>query len=136
MAFHHTLNLRVRYSETDRMGYVYYGVYPTYFEMGRVEALRALGIRYRTLEDQGILLPVADLSIQYKQPAHYDDLLTVRTTLTAKPGVRLPFAYRIQNESGVLICTATTELVFVDASTNRPMRPPVEVVAACEPHFD
>ncbi len=73
--------MRVRYAETDRMGYAYYGNYATYFEVARVEALRELGMSYRELEDSGILLPVRDLHIKYHKPAYYDDLLTIKTSI-------------------------------------------------------
>jgi acyl-CoA thioester hydrolase len=71
--------IRVRYAETDRMGYVYYGNYAQYFEVARVEMLRGLGISYKTLEDSGIMLPVLDFTIKYIKPAFYDDLLTIKT---------------------------------------------------------
>ncbi|MEY2971674.1 MAG: hypothetical protein RL738_515, partial [Bacteroidota bacterium] len=76
-----TCNIRVRYAETDKMGYAYYGVYPTYLEVARVEALRSLGLRYAALEDDGIMLPVRDLSLRYRKPLRYDELLTVTTTI-------------------------------------------------------
>ena len=75
------VKIRVRYAETDRMGYVYYGNYATYFEVARVESLRNLGFSYRSLEDEGILLPVLDFSIRYRRPAYYDDELTIKTII-------------------------------------------------------
>ncbi|HRU61004.1 MAG TPA: thioesterase family protein, partial [Bacteroidia bacterium] len=89
--YQHETRFRVRYGETDRMGYVYYGNYATYYEVGRVEALRSLGFSYRSLEDSGVLLPVSDFSVRYRKPAYYDDLLVLTTYITALAGVRLHF---------------------------------------------
>jgi acyl-CoA thioester hydrolase len=84
-------NLRVRYAETDRMGYVYYGNYAGYYEVGRVEALRSLGMSYREMEDSGIMLPVLTYSIKYFKPSYYDDLLTIQTIIPEIPGTRIKF---------------------------------------------
>ena len=77
--FIHETKVRVRYGETDQMGYCYYGNYAQYFEVGRVEALRSLGCSYKALEDQGIMLPVSEYNVKYKRPAYYDDELTIQT---------------------------------------------------------
>ena len=90
---------RVRYSETDQMGYCYYGNYAQFLEIGRVEALRHLGFRYKDMEEQGILLPVLDFQIKYISPAKYDDLLTIETTIVAVEGTRIIFDYQIKNEN-------------------------------------
>ncbi|MGR6086755.1 MAG: acyl-CoA thioesterase [Arcticibacter sp.] len=121
------IKLRVRYAETDRMGYVYYGNYATYFEVARVELLRKFGINYKDLEDGGIALPVADLTIKYLKPAFYDQLLTVRTTITEAQGVRIKFLYDIFNEAEELINSAETTLVFINTSTNRPCAIPEDL---------
>ena len=115
------LEIRVRYAETDKMGYVYYGNYAAYFEMGRVELLRSIGTSYKSLEDEGIILPVRDLSIRYIKPALYDDLLTLTTTLTEIPSAKIHFTYEIHNEKGVLLCKAETTLVFVDQQSSKPV---------------
>ncbi|MBP8823607.1 MAG: acyl-CoA thioesterase [Flavobacteriales bacterium] len=133
--FNHATRVRVRYAETDKMGYVYYGAYAAFFEVGRVEALRSLGISYRSLEEQGVMLPVHDLTVNYHRPARYDDLLTVHTTILALPSVRISFAYEVRNEAGELIAQATTTLVFVDAATMRPRRAPTEVVDLLTPFY-
>lgn len=133
--FSHDVEVRVRYGETDRMGYMYYGAYPLHFEVGRVEALRSLGFPYRDLEDRGILLPVREMNVRYHAAALYDDLLTVRTIITAMPAVRIDFAYRITGEGGRLLTEATTTLVFVDKATGRPRRAPEELVAVLAPYF-
>ncbi|MGC8823281.1 MAG: acyl-CoA thioesterase [Bacteroidales bacterium] len=118
------IKVRVRYGETDRMGYAYYGYYPFYYEMGRTELLRSYGLTYRELEDSGILLPVSRLEIQYLAPALYDEVLTIRTTILKKPSVKIIFNYEVFNEENELINKAITELVFVDGVTRKPCRPP------------
>ncbi|MFM7216507.1 MAG: acyl-CoA thioesterase [Bacteroidota bacterium] len=127
--------VRVRYAETDRMGYVYYGNYATYLEVARVELLRSLGFSYRSLEDKGILLPVSDMNIRFLRPAFYDDQLVIRTTVSEKPGVRIQFEYEIVNESAEVITKASTTLVFIDKSTGRPCPPPEDVLSAFLRHF-
>ena len=87
------INIRVRYAETDKMGYVYYGNYATYYEVGRVEALRKLGMSYKEMEDEGIMLPVLSFNIKYFKPAFYDDLLTIKTSITEMPNTRIKFEY-------------------------------------------
>lgn len=118
------IKIRVRYAETDKMGYVYYGNYATYFEVARVEMLRKLGLSYKELEDSGIFLPVADFQVKYIKPAFYDDLLTIRTAIRTKPGVRLVFDYETLNEKNELLNTAKVTLVFISASTNKPVKAP------------
>ncbi|MBK7382111.1 MAG: acyl-CoA thioesterase [Flavobacteriales bacterium] len=127
--------LRIRYAETDRMGYVYYGRYAELFEVGRVEALRNVGFRYRDLEDAGVMLPVRDLRITYHKPARYDDELTIRTTITALPSVRIDFGYEVIDHGGTLLTDGSTTLIFVDGSTMRPRRAPEELVKALAPYF-
>lgn len=118
------LQVRVRYGETDQMGVVYYGNYAQYFEMGRTEWLRKFGLSYKWMEDNGILLPVIDLNVKFKQSAHYDELLTVVTELQKIPTIRIAFKYEIYNEKKELITTASTTLVFVNKETKKPMMAP------------
>ena len=117
-------NIRVRYGEVDRMGYVYYGNYPLYYESARTEMLRNFGLSYRQMEDEGIILPVMDMHIEYLAPALYDDLLTIKTILIQYPAVRLIFNYEIYNESRDLLNIASTTLVFADAKTKKPRKAP------------
>ncbi|GGW42999.1 acyl-CoA thioesterase [Arenibacter certesii] len=117
-------SFRVRYGETDQMGVVYHGNYPQYLEMGRVEWLRSIGISYKTMEENGIMLPVISLSIKYKKPALYDDLLTVTTRIQKRPLVRIEFDYEIHNEANELLIEANTVLAFMDTKANRPMKCP------------
>ena len=116
--------IRVRYGETDRMGFVYYGNYAIYFEVARVEMLRELGIRYKDLEDSGISLPVLDYHIKYIKPAFYDDFLTIKTTIPVLPGARINFHYETYNEAGVLLNKAETVLVFVNSNLMKPVPVP------------
>lgn len=125
--YKHTINIRVRYAETDKMGYVYYGNYATYFEVGRVELLRSLGISYRKLEEQGILLPVVNLNVDYRKPAFYDDNLTLETNLTDQPGVKIVFHYALKRGEE-LLSKAQTTLVFLNAETGRPVKCPEEIL--------
>ncbi|MGP1479402.1 MAG: thioesterase family protein [Capnocytophaga sp.] len=121
-------SLRVRYAETDQMGVVYYGNYPQYLELGRVEWLRSIGFTYKEMEAEGIIMPVVSLSIQYKKPALYDDEITIRTKLCEIPSKKIAFDYEILNEKGEVLCTAHTVLVFVDAKSWRPVRCPEKVM--------
>ena len=125
--FRHITTLRVRYGETDQMGYSYYGNYAQYFEVGRVEALRELGMSYKSLEERGIMLPVSHFEVNYKAPALYDDPLEITTHVTELRGPRLIFHYSIQVE-GKLIAEASTTLVFVAKETMRPIQPPADFI--------
>lgn len=116
--------VRIRYSETDKMGYCYYGNYAAFLELGRVELLRENKIVYKELEDLGILLPVSELSIKYLFPAKYDDLLKIKTKISDLKGARIYFSYEIYNENEILILSATTTLVFVDSKTMKPIATP------------
>jgi acyl-CoA thioester hydrolase len=111
------------------MGYCYYGNYAQYFEVGRVETLRSLGMSYKQLEKEGIMLPVSAFSVNYFAPAFYDDALTVETTITEVKGARIYFDYTITNESGDLICKAQTTLVFVQKDTMKPIPAPKSFTA-------
>ena len=117
-------NIRVRYGETDQMGYVYYGNYAQFFEVGRVEWLRSLGTDYKSLEESGIMLPVTQLNVNYLKPAKYDDLLTIKTILTKKPLVKIDFDFEITNEKKELLTTGFTRLVFMDMNKNKPVKAP------------
>ena len=122
--------IRVRYAEADRMGYVYYGNYAMYFESARTEMLRSLGFSYREWEDNGIILPVRELQIRYYAPAHYDDLLTIRTIIKEKPAARIIFHHEVYNEKGEKTCTGSLVLVFVNSKTRRPTRAPEHFLKA------
>lgn len=120
--------LRVRYGETDQMGYVYYGNYAQYFEVARVEWLRKLGISYKQLEEDGIMLPVLKLEVNYHKPAKYDDLLTIEASIRKKPSVRIEFDFKIYNTHNELLTTGYTSLVFIDMKRNRPTKAPISIL--------
>ncbi len=119
-----SINIRVRYGETDQMGIVYNANYATYFEVARTEWLRNLGITYKDMEKSGIILPVISLSFNFIKPAKYDDILTVTVFLKKKPVVKIDFDYEIINQNREKISTGNSVLAFIDAKTNRPMKCP------------
>jgi acyl-CoA thioester hydrolase len=129
------IHIRVRYGETDQMGYVYYGTYAMYYEVARVESLRQLGMSYKELEEMGVMMPVLENHSRYLAPGRYDDLLRIVTTLREKPGVRIKFEYEIFNESNTLIHQGETLLVFIDRKTNKPCRPPEAMQKVLAPYF-
>ena len=112
--------LRVRYGETDQMGYVYYGVYAQYYEVGRVELLRSLGVSYKELEEEGFALPVVNFEINYKKAAHYDDELIIRTTIKELPSARITFHYETFNTEMELLNSGKVVLVFVEKKSKKP----------------
>ena len=116
--------LRVRYSETDQMGIVYYGNYAQYLEQGRTDWLRSLGLTYKFMEEHQVMLPVINFNIDYKKPAKYDDLLTIKTSLLEIPSVKIKFYYEIYNQHDELLVTATTYLVFLDSITRKLIKAP------------
>ena len=119
----HEIKTRVRYAETDQMGYVYYGNYATYFEVARVEAFRSIGFSYREMEEDGVLMPVLELKTKYIKPALYDQELTIKINVKEKPGIRIKFDYEVFNEEGDLLNIAETTLVFINKETGRPCKP-------------
>jgi acyl-CoA thioester hydrolase len=133
--YKHNTTLRVRYGETDQMGYVYHGNYAQYFEIGREEAMRSLGSDYNSLEKEGVMMPVISLWTKYYHPAHYDDVLTIRTTIKQMPNIRMKFDYEILNAESKLISVGQTTLVFVDRNTRKPVRPPEWFVELLKPYF-
>lgn len=122
----HTTKIRVRYGETDQMGYMYYGNYAQYFEVGRVEMLRSLGMSYSAMEDSGVMMPVLDMQCKYIKPAKYDQEITIKTTVDQLPATRIYFKYELFNEKEELIHIGSTTLVFIDIQKNRPTAPPKE----------
>ncbi len=134
--FYHETKIRVRYADTDRMGYCYYGNYPTFYEVGRTEFLRELGLSYKQLEDEGYLLPIVSMSIKYHSPAFYDDLLTVRTIYNELHSIKLDFSYEIFNQHGKLVNTGNTLLAFVNAKTKRPRKAPDKYLEIVSKYFE
>jgi acyl-CoA thioester hydrolase len=134
--FDFTTQIRVRYADTDQMGYVYYGNYARYFEIGRVEALRSLGISYKNLEEQGIMMPVLENYSKYLRPAYYDDLLSLRVMIKEIPGTRIRFEYEIHNAEGTLIHIGHTVLVFISAETKKVVSFPAYIKEAIQRFFE
>lgn len=127
--------VRVRYGETDQMAYVYYGNYAMYYEVGRVESLRQLGVTYKELEENGIMMPVLENHSKFLTAARYDELLRIVTTIRERPTVKIKFNYDIYNEENKLIHQGETLLAFVDMKTMRPCRPPEHMMKVLEPFF-
>ena len=115
----HTTTVRVRYGETDRMGYVYYGNHALYYEVGRVEMLRFLGYPYDEMERDGVMCPVTSLEVRYVRPALYDELLTITTTIHEKPTQSIVFDVEIHNEAKKLVSVGKVVLAFVNADTRK-----------------
>lgn len=115
-------NWRVQYYETDQMGVVHHSNYIRYYESGRTEAIRQLGLSYKALEESGVFMPIIDVRSQYIRPAKYDEVLTIRTIVKEMPSARITFHYEIYNEEGILINEGYTTLAFTDSATGRPRR--------------
>ena len=116
------LEIRVRYTECDPMGVAHHTTYPVWFEMGRTELLREGGFSYRDLETQGFLIAVVKLSVQYRRPARYDDLLVLETSITDHGRATIDHAYQLHRD-GVLLTTAATRVVCLDRD-GRPQQLP------------
>jgi acyl-CoA thioester hydrolase len=131
-----TTQIRVRYGETDQMGYLYYGYYALYYESGRAEAIRALGFTYKELELSGIMMPVVALQCQYFRPALYDDLITVKTIIKELPkGSKIDFHSELYNEEGQLLNKGVTTLVFYDPKAKTKVPMPDILKEKLEPYF-
>jgi acyl-CoA thioester hydrolase len=129
------VKVRVRYSETDRMGYVYYGNYASFFEVARVEALRDIGMPYLRMEEEGFLLPVLDYKVRYLKPAFYDDLLIIKTSISQLPSVKIMFSYEVFGEDGQKLNEAETTLVFISKESGHPCKAPQELLEKLKPFF-
>ncbi len=127
--------IKVRYAETDQMGFVYYGNYAVYYEIARVECLRRLGFVYKDLEDRGFILPVISYHINFLKPAFYDDEITVKVTVSEMPSVRITFDYESFNSKGEKINEGTAVLVFMDKKKQAPCHPPRDFIDKIAPFF-
>jgi acyl-CoA thioester hydrolase len=134
--FEHTTKIRVRYGETDQMGYMYYGNYAEFYEVGRVEMLRSLGLTYSGMEQSGIMMPVLELKCKYLKPALYDEEISVKVIMDKMPGIRIHFRYELYNEKAELINHGETLLVFINMTTNRPCLPPQDFIDKLVPFFE
>ena len=134
--FEHATKIRVRYGETDQMGYMYYGNYAEFYEVGRVEMLRSLGLTYSGMEESGIMMPVLELKCKYLKPALYDEEITINVIMDKMPGVKIHFRYELFNEKKELINLGETLLVFVNMTTNRPCLPSAEFLDKLKRFFE
>jgi acyl-CoA thioester hydrolase len=135
--FQHETQVRVRYGETDPMGYVYYGNYALYYEVGRVEMLRALGLTYSNMEAvHRIMLPVMSVQMRFVRAAHYDELLTVKTTLRKMPTDTMTFHVEVFNARGKLCNGGSVKLCFVDMTTQKTIPAPTYLTDKLQPFFD
>lgn len=116
--------IRVRYADTDQMGYMYYGNYAAFYEVARTEMLRSLGMTYKSMEEDGVMMPVLELKTKYIKPALYDEEIKIKVIINKMPGVRILFHYELFNETDELINLGETTLVFVDMKRNKPCMPP------------
>lgn len=131
-----TTQIRVRYAETDQMNVVYYGNYAQYFEVGRVESIRQLGFTYKEMEAMGIIMPVVEMHTKYIRSAHYDDLLTVKTTLKElTTDHRIEFHQEVYNEAGKQLTVGKVVLYFIDAATKQKTTMPEDMRKALEKYF-
>lgn len=132
----HEFTKRVRYGETDQMGYLYYGHYAQYYEIGRAEMIRSLGLSYREMEtEHGVLMPVMSLQCRYVRPARYDELITIRTTLRQLPAKTITFHMELLNEKGKLVNGGSVKLCFVDEASGKSIPAPVYLIDKLRPYF-
>lgn len=134
--YQHEVQIRVRYADTDQMGYVYYGNYAAYYEVARVESFRSLGYAYKNLEESGVMMPVLELKTKYKLPAKYDDLLTVKVVIPEMPRVKILYQYEIYNEAGEHLNSGETTLAFIQMKSGRPTRIPEVMKNLLSPYFE
>ena len=134
--YEYNTNIRVRYAEADPMNVVYYGNYAQYFEVGRVESMRALGLSYKTMEEMGFMLPVVELNIKYLRPAKYDDLLTIKSQIRQLPtDHRIQFDQEIYNEEGKLLTVGTVKLYFMDQTLQNKASMPLIMLEKLKTYF-
>ena len=118
--YEHLTTVRVRYAETDQMDIVYYGNYAQYFEVGRAECIRALGFTYKKMEEMGVRMPVVHMEANFLRPAHYDDLITIKTVLKELPlKHEISFHHEVFNERKKIITTGKVTLFFIDTKTGK-----------------
>ncbi len=116
--FESTTQVRVRYAETDQMNVVYHGNYAQYFEVGRAESIRSLGFTYKDIEAMGVMMPIVELHTKFLRPAHYDELLTIKTQLKELPtDHRIEFHHEVLNEHNKLLTVGRVVLYFINSTT-------------------
>ena len=130
LSFEH--KLRVEYHHTDQMGIVHHSNYIKFFEAARTEWLRAAGLTYAEMERRGVMMPIVDVQIKYRQPAYYDEMLSITTSVSEMPMARMTFRYEIRGEDGREVASGMTTLGFIDSVTRRPQRVPQWLVEVLE----
>jgi acyl-CoA thioester hydrolase len=116
--------IRVEYHHTDQMGIVHHSNYVKFFEVARTEWLRAMGVTYAEMERRGVMMPIVDVAVKYRNPALYDELISVTAFVDAMPMARMTFRYEVRGEDGREIASGSTTLGFIDSQTRRPVRAP------------
>ena len=127
--------IRIRYSDTDQMGYVYYGKYANFYEIARVELFRKLGFSYSQLENKGIGMPVIEMKSKYLMPAKYDEIIKINIQIREIPSAKILFHYRLFNKKNNLINTASTLLTFIDLQTKKAVRTPKKLLNIINNNF-
>ena len=130
-----TTQIRVEYHHTDQMGIVHHSNYIKFFEVARTEWLRAIGLTYAEMERRGVMMPIVEVNVKYRQPAYYDELISVTAMVEELPMARMVFKYEIHGDDGRDIASGSTTLGFIDSTTRRPQRAPIwlmEVLKALE----
>ncbi|MFI5155346.1 MAG: acyl-CoA thioesterase [Chitinophagales bacterium] len=129
-------SIRVRYAETDQMNVVYHGNYAQYFEVARSEAIRELGFTYKEMEALGVIMPIVEIHLKFLRPAHYDDLLSIKTVLKELPTHhRIEFQHEVCNEKGKLLTTGRVVLYFMDAKRMTRINMPPPLMEKLLPYF-
>ena len=124
--------IRVEYHHTDQMGIVHHSNYVKFFEVARTEWLRAMGLTYAEMERRGVMMPIVEVNVKYRQPAYYDELISVTASVDELPMARMVFKYEIRGEDGREIATGSTTLGFIDKTTRRPQRAPIWLMEVLE----
>ena len=125
-------SIEIRYGETDQMGVVYHGSYPAFLEIGRLDWLAQMGFSYAVMEQEGVILPVISLSIDFKKSLYFGECLILETSLVKVPQVKISFEYKLTNAKGDLIGTAKTVLAFLNKKDMKPIACPLELLVAIE----
>ncbi len=134
--YEHSTRVRIRYAETDQMDIVYYGNYAQYFEVGRAESIRELGFTYKNMEEMGIRMPVVEMEAKFLRPAHYDDLITIKTILKELPvGHSISYYHEVYNENNKLLTTGKVTLFFINSHTGKRTVLPDAFLEKLSPYF-
>ena len=128
-------DIRVRYGEVDQMGFLYHANYVNYFDAARTEMIRDLGVSNFELEREGVMIPVLEVNVKYGKPAHYDDVLTIRTSIKERPRIKTTFHYEVLRGEECLT-TGSVTVAFMNSTTKSACRPPKKLIDIINKHFD